>query len=287
MRALRSDPRVLSSPYLVGLAVLIAVPLGGSLLLAVSDFAGVGDLHLTGFDNFVRLVGDDAFWRSLGNSVVYIAIAVPLRLGAAVGFALLLHRRGTGLGAARVAAYLPTVVPDVAYALLWLWIFNPFFGPLSLGFSSIGLSSPQWLTDPWAARVGIAVMGAFQIGEAFVVALAARRAIPQSLYEAAAVDGARPWFTLTRLTLPVMAPILALLVLRDVVFTLQTNFVPALVVTEGGPRYATTYLPLLVYENAFRYFRFGYASAVTLTMFLITAVIIFVQYRLARRWKLL
>jgi multiple sugar transport system permease protein len=287
MRSLRSDPRVLTSPYLVGLALLIAVPLGGSLLLAVSDFAGVGGLRLTGFDNFARLVGDDAFWRSLGNSLVYIAIAVPLRLGAAVGFALLLHRRGAGLGAARVAAYLPTVVPDVAYALLWLWIFNPFFGPLSLGFSSIGLSSPEWLTDPWAARAGIAVMGAFQIGEAFVVALATRRAIPQSLYEAAAVDGARPWFTLTRLTLPVMAPILALLVLRDVVFTLQTNFVPALVVTEGGPRYATTYLPLFVYENAFRYFRFGYASAVTLTMFLITAAIVLVQYRLAQRWKLL
>lgn len=287
MRSLRSDPRVLASPYLVGLALLIVLPLAGSLLLAVSDFAGVGDLRITGFDNFVRLIGDAAFWRSLGNSGVYIAIAVPLRLGAAVGFALLLHRRGMGLGTARVAAYLPTVVPDVAYALLWLWILNPFFGPLSLGFSTIGVTSPEWLTDPWAARFGIAVMGAFQIGEAFVVALAARRAISPSLYEAAAVDGARPWFTLTRLTLPVMAPILALLVLRDIVFTFQTNFVPALVVTEGGPRYTTTYLPLFVYENAFRYFRFGYASAVTLSMFLITAAIVFVQYRLARRWKLL
>lgn len=287
MRALRADARVLVSPYLIGLGLLIALPVVGSIALAFSDFAGLDDPRFTGLDNFVRLVGDDAFWRSLGNSLVYIAIAVPLRLAAAVGFALLLHRRGPGLGTARVAAYLPTVLPDVAYALLWLWIFNPFFGPLSLGFSSIGVPSPGWLTDPWAARVGIAVMGAFQIGEAFVVALAARRAVPQSLYEAAAVDGARPWFTLTRLTLPVMAPILALLVLRDIVFTLQTNFVPALVVTEGGPRYATTYLPLFIYENAFRYFRFGYASAVTLTMFLITAAIVLVQYRVARRWKLL
>jgi multiple sugar transport system permease protein len=267
--------------------VLVAVPALGAIALALTEFSGIGSPEYIGLDNFARALGEEAFWRSLGNSATYVLIAVPLRLIAAVGFALLLHRPGVGVGAARTGAYVPTVLPDAAYALLWLWLLNPLFGPMTLAFESTGLASPDWLTDPWAARVAIAMMGAFQIGEAFIVALAARRAIPNTLYEAASVDGARPFFTLRRVTLPLMAPVLALLALRDVVLTFQVNFVPALLVTEGGPRYATTYLPVYAYRAAFRYFRLGYASAVTLTMFAITALVIYVQYRLARRWRLI
>jgi multiple sugar transport system permease protein len=129
-------------------------------------------------------------------------------------------------------------------------------------------------------------MSAFQIGEGFVIALAVRRLIPASLYEAAALDGAKPWFTLTRLTLPIMAPAIILLALRDVVLALQANFVPALIVTEGGPRLATTFLSIYVYRQAFAYFRLGYASTISLTMFVMTAAIVYVMYRLARRWRL-
>jgi multiple sugar transport system permease protein len=277
----------LAWPYATGLVVLVAIPAVGALGLALTEFSGIGSPEFIGLDNFTRAFGDEAFWRALGNSAIYVVIAVPLRLVAAVGFALLLHRPGVGIGAARTSAYLPTVVPDAAYALLWLWLLNPLYGPLTLLFESMGLDSPGWLTDPWGARISVALMGAFQIGEAFIVALAARRAIPGTLYEAAAVDGAKPAFTLRRVTLPLMAPVLALLALRDVILSFQVNFVPALLVTEGGPRYATTYLPVYAYQSAFRYFRLGYASAVTVTMFVITALVIFVQYRLARRWRLL
>jgi multiple sugar transport system permease protein len=277
----------LAWPYAFGLIALVAIPALGGLALAFTEFSGIGTPEFIGFDNFTRALGQEAFWRALGNSAIYVAIAVPLRLIAATGFALLLHRPTAGVGVARTGAYLPTVVPDVAYALLWLWLLNPFYGPLSLLFESVGLASPDWLTDPWAARVAVGLMGAFQIGEAFIVALAARRAIPNNLYEAAAVDGAKPTFVLRRVTLPLMAPILALLALRDVILSFQVNFVPALLVTDGGPRYATTYLPVYAYRAAFRYFRLGYASAVTITMFVITALVIFVQYRLAKRWRLL
>jgi multiple sugar transport system permease protein len=280
-------PTRLAWPYATGLVLLVGIPALGALALALTEFTGIGTPRYTGFDNFTRALGDDAFWRSLGNSATYVLIAVPLRLFAAIGFALLLHRPAPGIGAARTAAYVPTVLPDAAYALLWLWLLNPLFGPATLVFESVGLESPNWLTDPWSARVAIAVMGAFQIGEAFIVALAARRLIPQTLYEAAAVDGASPLFTLRRVTLPLMAPVLALLALRDVVLSFQINFVPALLVTEGGPRYATTYLPVYAYRAAFRYFRLGYASAVMITMFAITALVVYLQYRLARRWRLL
>lgn len=270
-------------PYLAGLAFLVAVPLAGAVALAFTEFSGIGTPRYTGIDNFTRLWSDPAFWRSLGNSLVFVAISVPLRLAAAVAFALLLHRRGRGATPGRIAAYLPSVVPDVAYALLWLWLLNPLYGPLAIGAEAVGVD--EVLTDPWGARISVAVMGAFQIGEAFIVALAARRTIPEQLYEAAAVDGASAWFTFRKVTLPLMAPILTLLALRDVVLSFQINFTPALLITEGGPRYATTYLPLYAYRQAFRYFRLGYASAMTLTMFVLTALIVYAQYRIVRRWR--
>ena len=272
-------------PYVTGLTLLVGIPVAGAVALAFTSFSGVGDPEWIGFDNFRRLWDQPLFWKSLGNTATYVAIAVPLRIVAAVALALLLHRRTAGSGAARAVAYLPTVVPDVAYALLWLWLLNPLYGPIAAAAASLGLTSPGWLTEPWAARVAIAVMGAFQVGEAFVVALAARRTVPEPLYEAARVEGARPWFTLRNVTLPVMAPVLGLLALRDVVLALQVNFVPAFLVTDGGPAYATTFLPLYVYEQGFRYFRFGYAAAVGVVMFASTAAILALQYLIYRRWR--
>jgi multiple sugar transport system permease protein len=279
--------RVLAWPYLAGLALMIGIPMTAAIALAFTEYSGVQAPRFNGLENFTRLLGDAAFWRAVGNSLIYVIISVPLRLGGALAFALLLHARHRGAGAARSIAYMPTVVPDVAYALLWLWLLNPLYGPLPLAVEEIGFTSPRWLTDPWAARAAVPIMGAFQIGEGFVIALAARRLIPKPLYEAAAVEGAKPWFAFTRITFPLMAPVLTLLALRDIVFSLQVNFIPALILTDGGPRYATTYLPLYVYRAAFRYFRLGYASTMALAMFVLTGVIVVVQYRLARRWRLL
>jgi multiple sugar transport system permease protein len=274
----------MATPYLVGLLVLVALPAAAALVLSFSEFTGIQAPRFNGLDNFSRLAADNAFWRSLGNSLIYVALSVPLRLVIAIGFALLLYRPAPGVGAARAAVYLPSVVPDVAYAFLWLWLLNPIYGPVAL---ALGSASPDFLTDPWGARIGMALMGAFQVGEAFVIALAARRMIPRDLYEAAAVDGAGGWFTLKRVTLPLMAPVMALLALRDIILSLQVSFVPALIVTGGGPRYATTYLPLYVYRTAFTYFRFGYAAALSLSMFVITAFVVYAQYRLARRYRLI
>lgn len=274
----------LAWPYLAGLLLLVALPLCGSVALAFTEYSGISAPEFNGLDNLSRLLGDASFWRAFGNSIVYAAIAVPVRLVVAVGLALLLHKRALGATAGRVGAYMPSVIPDVAYALLWLWLLNPLYGPLAVALGGAGF--PDVLTDPWSARVAMALMGAFQVGEAFIVALAARRAVSERLYEAAAVDGASAWFTLRRLTLPVMAPLIGLLALRDVILSFQINFVPALLVTEGGPRLATTYLPLYAYRQAFRYFRLGYASAMSLTMFLFTGLIVYVQYRLIKRWRL-
>jgi multiple sugar transport system permease protein len=240
------------------------------------------------------LLDDRVFGIVLLNSFLFAAIATPLRLLVALGLALLLWSRFRGVGLARSVAVVPTVVPEVAYGLLWLWLLNPLYGPVNGllttggegGATVFGRLPPQWLTDPNHARAGIILMSLFTVGEAFVVLLVARQAVSSDLYELAALEDAPAWDVFRRITLPVLAPVLVLLFLRDTLLSFTFTFVPALIVTEGGPPdYATTYLPLFVYREAFEYLRYGYAAAATLVMLLLTLPIVWIQWRLLRRLR--
>jgi multiple sugar transport system permease protein len=274
------------APYLVGITLLVVVPALVTFGIAFTDDDLVRAPNYVGASNFTALAHDDVFWISLRNSLVYAFVATPLRLAGALGMALLLHRRRRGNGAARTAAYLPSVVPDVAYALLWLWLFNPLYGPINLVLGSLHVPKPRWFSDPQPAMAVVIIMSLFQIGEGFLVLMATRQEVPEELYELAELEGSRTITTFRRVTLPIMAPTLALLFLRDMIFSFQATFVPALIVTKGGPApYATTFLPLFIYDNGFEYLRFGYAAAATLVMFVVTAVIVAVQHRLVRRWR--
>jgi multiple sugar transport system permease protein len=282
----RREYAFMLAPYLIGIAALIALPAAITFGLAVTEYDLIRSPRFNGFDNFRELWGDDIFRTAMRNSLMFIGFAVPLRLLGALALALLLYRRFRGVAAYRTAGYLPTVVPDVAYALLWLWIFNPLYGPLNLALGSLGGPTPSWLTEPRAAQWAVIIMSLFTIGEGFIVAMATRQGIPSELYELGDIEGARPHYMFLRITLPLMAPTLLLLMFRDTIFSFQANFVPALIVTEGGPApYATTYLPLFIYRNGFEYLRYGYAAAATLTMFLATALIIYLQYRIVKRWR--
>jgi multiple sugar transport system permease protein len=274
------------APYLLGLAALVLVPAAITFWLALYEYDLIRSPEWIGIENFRELADDDVFRTSLRNSLMFIGFAVPLRLAGAVAFALLLHERFRGSGAYRTAAYLPTVVPDVAYALLWLWILNPLYGPLNLFLDAFGAPQGRWLTDPLHAQWAVIGMSLFTIGEGFLVALAMRQSLPRELYELASLESARPLYVFRRVTLPLLAPTLLLLLFRDTIFSFQANFVPALVIFDGGPPpYATTYLPLFVYQNAFEYLRYGYAAAATLVMFGVTAAIVFAQYLVVRRWR--
>jgi multiple sugar transport system permease protein len=281
----RRDVALLLAPYGLGTVVLVLVPAGITFGLALFEFDLLTSPDFRFLGNFRELATDPVFHRAVLNSLVFVAFAVPLRLLGALGLALLLHRGYPGVGAHRTAVYLPTVVPDVAYALLWLFIFNPLYGPAGAMLGAVGLPEPQWLTTSGGAMAAVILMSGFTIGEGFVVALATRQELPGELYQLARLEGSGPGHTFRRVTLPLMAPTLALLAFRDTAFSLQATFVPALVLTEGGPDRATTFLPLLVYQSAFEDLRYGYAASMTLTMFAITALIVYLQYRVIRRWR--
>ena len=291
----RRQIALMLAPYMLGLVALVALPALVTFALAFTEYDLLRSPSFVGLENFRELVDDEIFGIALKNSLVFAAIAVPLRLVAALGLALLLHRRFTGVGGYRSAAVLPTVIPDIAYGLVWLWLFNPLYGPINLLLrvggdspttTAWGVQPPQWLTHPNDARAAIIIMSLFTIGEGFVLLIVTRQGLPTELYDLAALEDATAWGVFRRVTLPLMAPILLLLLARDTIFSLQLTFVPALVVTEGGPPpYSTTYVPLFVYRNAFEYLRYGYAASATVAMFLLTAVIVWLQWRIVRRWR--
>jgi multiple sugar transport system permease protein len=284
-------------PYLLGLIGLIGLPAVLTAWVSFTHYDALTAPDPAGLDNFVWMLTEDrTFLNGLQASLIVIVIAVPLRVAGAFGLALLVRAPGRLTGFLRGAGYLPTLIPDVAYAFVWLYLLNPLYGPLkdlSQMFAS-GVENEAilpgsvpgiWLTDPRAAQAAVIFMLLFTIGEGMVLLLAALHEIPQEIYEAAALDGVTPGQQIQHITLPLMMPSLLLLTLRDIVFTFQASFVAAKIVTEGGPLRATTYLPFWIYKNATDFGDYGYAAAMTLVMYLVTGVMIGGLFWVARRWR--
>lgn len=281
----QSQLRLFLLPYLLGTFILVLLPALFTFGMAFTEFNGVARPQWDGFTNFQRLWESPVVRLSLRNSLIFLLLAVPLRLLAALALALLLQQRERLFGFYRAAIYLPTVIPEAAYALLWLWIFNPFYGPLNMALSWLGISPPDWLGDPTTAIFAIVLMSCFQIGEGFVVLIAGLQNIPRSLYEAARVDGANNWQAFWRITLPLIFPWMLLLMVRDIVMSLQNTFTPTYILTYGGPYYATTFVPLLVYEIAFDLFDFGLAAAVMVVTYLILSWLILGLINAVGGWR--
>lgn len=266
----------LSAPFLGAAVFLVAVPLVSTLWLATQRYDGIAPADAVGLANFEAIFTDPLFSQALDNSLIFAALSVPLRMAIAFGLALLLARQLPFGGLFRSLVYLPAVLPEIAFALAWLWILNPLHGPVTL-LSHLGLAPGAWLTDPWSARFALVAMTLLQVGELFLVLLAVRRQLPEELYEVCALEGGSAWTAFRQITLPLLLPVLILLGARDVALSLQATFVPALVVTKGGPNYATLFLPLYVYQTGFEYLRFGAAAAMTVFILAITAAMVALQ----------
>jgi multiple sugar transport system permease protein len=233
---------------------------------------------------FADLFASPELHDSLRATAVIAGLAMPLRVVGATALAMLLHRPERLAAPGRVAAFAPVVVPDAATALVWLWVVNPVYGPLGVLLRAAGRDAGPVLLDPWGARLTIVAVSALALGEGFLVVLAARRELSPVVYDVARLEGAGPWQTFRRVTLPLLAPVLAFLVVRDTVASVQAPLVPTLVLTEGGPLNATKTLPVLVWEKGFAELRFGDAAAVAMLLFAATLVVAAVQLLLLRRW---
>ncbi len=273
-------------PYLLGILLLVVIPALLSFSLAFFRYDALSPPQWVGSLNFLLAYTDELFSLSVQNAVALVLLPVPLRVLGAFLLARLLQRHGRFLGWFRAAIYLPSIIPTAAYALAWLWILNPLFGPLNLLLRAIGLAPPAWFVDPSWAKLGLILMSLWQIGEGFLVSLAALQDIPPNLEDAATVDGANAWQYLRHVTFPLMAPILLLLSFRDAILTLQDSFATVMLTTGGGPYYSTYTLPLFIYEQGFDLLSFGTASAALWVMYALTGLIVLFIYVIARQWHI-
>jgi multiple sugar transport system permease protein len=273
-------------PYTVGALLLFVIPAQLTFALALTDADLITTPRYVGLDNFRELADDPVFDGVLWRSLLFVAIVVPLRLALATGLALLLHARFRGAGVGRTGAFLPTVVPDAAYALVWLFLLNPLYGPLNWLLGLAGIGPVSWFSDGNAAFAAIVLMLCFTIGESFIVALAARQELPAELYALARLEGASSWYVLRTVTLPLMAPVLLLLATRDAAVALQASFTATYLLTDGGPDRATLLLPIYSFDMGFELLRYGYAAAMMLVSFAACLAIGVLQYRIVRSRRL-
>jgi multiple sugar transport system permease protein len=222
------------------------------------------------------------FWKALGNSLFFIALAVPVRALAALLPALLLRadRRGTTLY--RTAVSLPAAVPETAYAFMWLWFVNPLYGPINTTLGWLGLPAPGWLADPASAKYVFVMMAALEVGEGFLILLAAVRAASPESLDAARVDGANSLAIVRYILLPHIWPWLALLAASDLVYSFRFTFAASYFMTNGDPLYATLFLPLYAYQHSVDSLHFGYGAALAVVM-LGMGVVAIVAVRAAAR----
>jgi len=276
--------RLLLLPYALGIGLLVIVPAAMSFILALFRYDALEPPRFAGWLNFTLARTDALFTLSVANSLALIILPVPLRvLGAFV--AAWLARGGRLRHLLRVAVFLPAAVPASAFALAWLWILNPLYGPLNRLLAALSLGTPAWLADAQWARPGIALALLWLVGEGFLVCLAALSDVPRDLEDAAAVDGAGAGGILRHVLLPLLAPVLLLLMARDAVLLLQESFTLTWLLTSGGPYYATFTLPQFVYEAAFDRLDFGVASAALWALYAVTGLLLGLVYAIARQWQ--
>lgn len=271
------------SPWLLGFLALTLYPILASAYLSFTDYRVLAPPRWVGWANYHDLLTDrDYFWPSLANTA-FMFLEVPLSLVLGLALALLLDLKLRGIALYRTIFFLPSIVPTVAGAMLWLWVLNPEHGLLNAGLRGLHLPGPPWLASPLWAKPGMILMDLWGVGGGMVIYLAALQGVPLALYEAAALDGANGWQRLRHVTLPAISPVIFFNLIMGVIGTFQ-YFTQTFVMTQGGPDNATLFYALYLYQNAFQYFHMGLACAQSWLLFLVTLAATALVFKTSARW---
>ena len=277
------------TPALLVLGVFFFVPVLGALGLSLTDYdlyalADIRNLRFVGLHNYGELLQRPLFWTALGNTFYFVVVGVPLSIGASLGTALLLNSPLARMKAFhRTVLFAPVVTTVVAVAVIWRYLFNTRYGLVNHALAVLGLNPVDWLGDPhWAMPTIIAFAVWKNFGYNMIILLAGLQAIPPELYEAARIDGASRWRQFRHITLPMLRPTMVLVMVLTVAGYFQL-FAEPYVMTEGGPLQSTTSVLYLMYDDGFKWWNFGVASAVAFALFGIILAVTMLLLRLARR----
>ncbi len=300
---------VFTGPWLLGFLVFTAYPVVASFYYSLCDYNVFSAPIFNGGGNYAELIGDPLFIRALWNTLYFMVFAIPMTMLTALVLAMLLNLKVRGQAVYRTIFFLPSIVPIVASTVLWLWILNPEYGVLNMFIRPVlnllqdlwialpdgllrglGLDPaykfpppPGWLADPAWSKPGLIVMSIWGVGNNMILYLAGLQEVPKELYEAAEIDGAGAWTRVRHVTLPMISPILFFTLVMGMIATFQ-YFTQAFIMTDGGggPADSTLFYALYLFNNAFIYFRMGYASAMAWIMFVLIMVCTALVFRAAR-----
>lgn len=270
------------SPWLIGLIGFTAYPIGASLVYSLTDYAIMSPPKWVGLENYVEmLTDDDLFSKSLTNTVIFALLSVPTSIAVAFGLALLLNQRVMGKAVFRTIIFVPTLVPSVALAIMWLWLFNPQFGVVNgLLWEFFGINGPGWLTDEDWSKPTLLLMSLWTVGYGVVIFLAGLQDIPQSLYEAAEIDGAGVAQKTRHVTIPLLTPVIFFQLVISIIAIFQIFTAPHVMTGGSGqPAKSLLFYVMYLYRQAFVYMKMGHASGMAWLLFLIILACTLVIFR--------
>lgn len=274
------------SPSFVGFVVFVFGAVLVSLGLSFFEWDMLTKPNFVGLKNFTELIFEDrTFHLVFKNTLWFVLGTVPTRVLLGLAFALVLVRNIPGRTFFRAAIFLPVIIPTVAAAMVWRWIFNADFGLLNDFLYQIGVSNlPRWLSQPKWALTAIVILSVWKdVGFSTVLFMAGLQGIPSTVYEAAKLDGANSWRIFLHITLPLLSPTTFFVIVINVISSFQV-FDQAYVLTGGGPGNATNTIVYYIYNNAFQWFRMGYAAAVAWLLFAVIFIATFIQFKYQKRW---
>jgi multiple sugar transport system permease protein len=288
------------SPWIVGFTVFFGYPLVASVYLSFTHYDLLSRPRWVGTANYsFMLHHDPQIWNAVRNTLWLMAFAVPLQVIFAFGVAAMIARAKAGAGFFRTVFYLPTLAPPVAATLGFTYILNPATGPVNTILGWFGITGPLWFESPAWSKPSLVLLGLWGIGNAMIIFLAALLDVPRQLYESAELDGAGPFARLRWVTLPSVSPVILFAVVIGVIEALQyfTQAYVASGIVGGGagnaadpanrlgyPEGSTMFYPLLLYQQGFRFFNMGYASAMAIVLLIVAFAVTLVIIRNSRRW---
>lgn len=258
-------------PFILGVLFFVLIPTVIAAWLVFQDWNLIASPEYVGMENIARLGSDPVFWQSVKVTTIYTVVAVPLGLVLSFVLALLINQPVKGIAFFRTIFYVPSLTPAVAAAVLWAWIFNTEFGLMNAALYYVGLPKIRWLQEPDWALTALVIMSLWGVGGAMIIFLAGLQGIPDSLYEAAEIDGAGRWAKLRHVTIPLMTPSIFFNLVIGIIASFQV-FTAALLVTQGGPQNGTMVLVLYLYRVGFRFLEMGYAATLSWVLFFIVLV---------------
>ncbi|MGH2541981.1 MAG: carbohydrate ABC transporter permease [Ardenticatenaceae bacterium] len=272
------------SPWIIGFLFFIVGPMIASFVLSFTQWNIVGSPRWVGLDNYRRIfTSDPDFIQSLKVTFRYALIYLPLSTIIGIGVALALNLKLRGIGLFRTLFYLPSVAPQIAATLVFVWILNPRYGLLNTVLGWVGLEGPNWFQDPRTALYGLILISLWGVGGSVVIYLAGLQNIPEHLYEAARVDGANAWQQFWYITLPMLSPIIFFQLVLGLIGVFQT-FTSSFVATGGGPLKSTLFYMLYIYNRGWVSLQMGYASALAWILAVIILAITVLVFRSSPYW---